>query len=269
VISGGHSGQPRAPSLAGRVAIVTGAARGIGRAIATRFAQEGCRLVLCDRDVAPLHATAAAILYGGGSVVAVGCDVCAEDAPDSLVTSAVDRFGGLDVLVNNAGVVEMGYIQDVTVGDYDRVMDVDVHAVIRMIRAAVEPLRRSGQGRIINLGSIEGLRGSAPLPLYCAAKHAVVGLTRATALQLGRHGITVNAICPGPVETEMIKPALKHPDSKRRLLRHIPAGRLGTPNDVAGVACFLAGDDAAYVNGHALVVDGGMSADAMGAEKLP
>jgi 3-oxoacyl-[acyl-carrier protein] reductase len=268
VISSGHSGPPRALALAGRVAIITGAARGIGCAIAIRFAREGCQLVLCDRDVAALHATAAAVLHGGGSVVAVGCDVCAEDAPDSLVASAMNRFGRLDVLVNNAGVVEMGYIQDVTAEDYDRVMDVDVHAVLRMTRAAVEPLRTSGRGRVINLGSIEGLRGSAPLPLYCAAKHAVVGLTRATALQLGRYGITVNAICPGPVETEMLKPALQHPESKRRLVRHIPAGRLGTPNDVAGVACFLAGDDAAYVNGHALVVDGGMSADAMGTEKL-
>lgn len=269
MIGDGSFGQPRSRSLAGRVAIVTGAARGIGRAIALRFAHEGCRLVLCDREVGALHATAAAILHGGGSVVAVGCDICDDDAPGALVANAVDRFGRLDVLVNNAGVVEMGYIQDVTADDYDRVMDVDVHAVIRMIRAAVEPLRASGRGRIVNLGSIEGVRGSAPLPLYCAAKHAVVGLTRATALQLGRYGITVNAICPGPVETEMIKPALKHPDSKRRLIRHIPVGRLGTPNDVAGVACFLAGDDAAYVNGHALVVDGGMSADAMGAEKLP
>jgi len=254
--------------LEDRVAIVTGAGRGIGRAIATRFAQEGCRLVLCDREPHELHATATAIVYGGGAVVALDCDVCSTEAPEALVRTAVDRYGRLDILVNNAGIVEMGYIHTVCASDYERVMEVDVHAVIRMTRAAIEPLKASGHGRIINLGSVEGVRGSAPLPLYCAAKHAVVGLTRATALQLGRHGITVNAICPGPIDTEMMRPALPNPDSKRRLIRYIPAGRLGTPRDVAGVAYFLASDDAAFVNGHALVVDGGMSVDALGAEKL-
>jgi NAD(P)-dependent dehydrogenase (short-subunit alcohol dehydrogenase family) len=182
------------------------------------------------------------------------------------VQAAVERYGRLDILVNNAGVVEVGYIQSVTASEYDRVMAIDVHAVIRMTQAAVESLKASGRGRIINLGSVEGVRGSAPLPLYCAAKHAVVGLTRATALQLGRHAITVNAICPGPIDTDMLRPNLPSPESKRRLVRHIPAGRLGTPGDVAGVACFLAGDDAAFVNGHALVVDGGMTADALGGE---
>jgi 3-oxoacyl-[acyl-carrier protein] reductase len=255
-------------SLQGRVALVTGAGRGIGRAIATRFAREGCHLVLCDQDSRELHATATAIAYGGASVVALACDVCSADAPERLVRTAVERYGRLDILVNNAGVVEIGYIHTVSAAEYDRVMEVDVHAVIRMTQAAIEPLKASGRGRIINLGSVDGIRGSAPLPLYCAAKHAVVGLTRATALQLGRHAITVNAICPGPIETDMLKPHMPNPDSKRRLLRHIPAGRLGTPRDVAGVACFLAGDDAAFVNGHALVVDGGMTADALGGESL-
>jgi NAD(P)-dependent dehydrogenase (short-subunit alcohol dehydrogenase family) len=256
-------------SLEGRVAIVTGAARGIGRAIATRFAQEGCRLVLCDQDPRELHATATALVYGKASVVTISCDICSAEAPETLVRTAVERYGSLDIVVNNAGVVEMGYIHTVRTSEYERVMEVDVHAVIRMTRAAVDPLKVSGRGRIINLGSVEGVRGSAPLPLYCAAKHAVVGLTRATALQLGRHGITVNAICPGPIDTDMMRPALPSPDSKRRLTRYVPAGRLGTPKDVAGVAYFLASDDAAFVNGHALVVDGGMSVDALGTEKLP
>lgn len=255
-------------SLQGRVAIVTGAGRGIGRAIANRFAREGCRLVLCDEDARELHATAAAIAYGGTPAVALTCDVCSAEAPALLVQAAIERYDRLDILVNNAGVVEVGYIHTVCDSEYNRVMEVDVHAVIRMIRAAVEPLKSSGRGRIINLGSVEGIRGSAPLPLYCAAKHAVVGLTRATALQLGRHAITVNAICPGPIETDMLRPHLPTPDSKRRLVRHIPAGRLGTPNDVAGVAHFLASDDAAFVNGHALIVDGGMTADALGGETL-
>jgi 3-oxoacyl-[acyl-carrier protein] reductase len=255
-------------SLQGRVAIVTGAGRGIGRAIATRFAREGCRLVVCDRDARELHATAAAITYGGGSTVALACDVCSSAAPELLVRTAVERYGGLDILVNNAGVVDVGYIRSVSADDYHRVMETDVHAVIRLIRAAVDPLKASGRGRIINLGSVEGVRASAPLPLYSAAKHAVVGLTRATALELGRHAITVNAICPGPIDTDMLKPNLSSPESKRRLLRHVPAGRLGTPRDVAGVACFLAGDDAAFVNGHALIVDGGMSADALGGDVL-
>ena len=255
-------------ALADRVAIVTGAARGIGRAIAMRFAREGCRLVLCDRDAPALAATTTAILDTGVPVVSIRRDICQVDAPEALVRAALELHGRLDIVVNNAGVVEMGYVHTVTAGEYERVMEIDVHAVIRMTRAAVEPLKASGRGRIINLGSVEGIRGSAPLPLYCAAKHAVVGLTRANALQLGRHGITVNAICPGPVDTDMLAPALLHPDARSRLVRYIPAGRLGTPDDVAGVACFLAGDDAAYVNGHALVVDGGMSADTLGADKL-
>jgi NAD(P)-dependent dehydrogenase (short-subunit alcohol dehydrogenase family) len=251
-------------TLHGRVAIVTGAARGIGRAIATRFAREGCRLVLCDRDARELHATASAIVYAGGAALAIGCDLCTADAPERLVAAALDRHGRLDILVNNAGVVDVGYIQSVTASDYDRVMEIDVRAVIRMIQAAIDPLAASGRGRIINLGSVEGVRGSAPLPLYCAAKHAVIGLTRATAVQLGRRAITVNAICPGPIATDMLKPNLPDPDSVRRLVRHIPAGRLGTPSDVAGAACFLAGDDAAFITGHALIVDGGMTVDALG-----
>ena len=224
--------------------------------------------MLCDLDARELHATASAIVYGGAPVIALTCDVCSADAPERLVRAAVERFGGLDIVINNAGVVEVGYVHTVTADEYHRVMEVDVHAVIRMTQAAIEPLKASGRGRIINLGSVDGVRGSAPLPLYCAAKHAVVGLTRATALQLGRHGITVNAICPGPIETDMLKPNLPTLEAKRRLLRHVPAGRLGTPNDVAGVASFLAGDDAAFVNGHALIVDGGMTADALGSESL-
>jgi NAD(P)-dependent dehydrogenase (short-subunit alcohol dehydrogenase family) len=200
--------------------------------------------------------------------VADGSDVATGEGATRLVQKAIDSFGGLDIVVNNAGVVEVGYVHTVNADEYHRVMEVDVHAVIRMTQAAIDPLKASGRGRIINLGSVDGVRGSAPLPLYCAAKHAVVGVTRATALQLGRHGITVNAICPGPVETDMLKPNLPSLEAKRRLIRHVPAGRLGTPNDVAGVACFLAGDDAAFVNGHALIVDGGMTADALGLESL-
>lgn len=253
--------------FAQRVAVVTGGGGGIGRATAVRLAAEGARVVLVDVSEAGLEAGAAAVRAAGGEVLAVRADVTRASDVEGYVQAATRHFGGLDVLANNAGI--LGAVEPLTAYPedvFDRVMAVNVKSVWLGIRAAAPAMRARGGGAIVNTASIAGLRGTPGLVAYTASKHAVIGLTRTAALELARHGIRVNAVCPSPIDTAMARlvdegldprdPAAAH----ARMVRTIPMRRYGAPEEVAALVAFLASDEASYVNGAIYTVDGGAMA---------
>jgi 3-oxoacyl-[acyl-carrier protein] reductase len=250
--------------LDGKVALVTGAARGIGQAIADLFAENGARVVYTDIDVPAVQAAVAR--QPGG--FALELDVTNAEQVEEVLRQVVTQFGRLDILVNNAGVNTLAHrvnIDEFPREEWDRILDVDLNGVFNMSRAASRILVAQGSGRIINIASIAGL---VPLRLQCpfvAAKAAVVNLTKAMALELGPRGILVNAIAPGSTLTEGTKQLFYGDDGKfkanvQQLLSHIPLGRPGTPEEIAHAALFLAAPESSYINGHILTVDGGWTA---------
>jgi len=243
----------------GKVALVTGSASGIGAATARRLAAEGARLVLGDLDEKRGEQVAAEIDATGKRVAFRSLDVCDREAVEALTQTAVDRFGRLDVVFNNAGIGTYGLVPDMDPEVWHRIIDVDLHSVYYGCRAAVPRLRASGGGAIVNTASISGLLGDYGLAAYNAAKGAVVNFTRTMALDHAREGIRTNAVCPGPIETPLTAPMLQIPALMEQYRANIPMGRLGRPEEVAAVVAFLASDDASYVNGACLAVDGGVT----------
>jgi NAD(P)-dependent dehydrogenase (short-subunit alcohol dehydrogenase family) len=248
--------------LDGKVAIVTGGSSAIGRAIAVRFAEEGAHaVVVADlredprEGGAPTHEL---IRERGGEAVFVQTDVTRPDDLKRAVEGA-ELFGGVDVLVNNAGLLRSGRLIDMAEAEYDAVMDVNVKGVFFASQAAVKSMRTGGRpGVIINLSSMGGLQGMPGISAYCAAKGAVRLLTYSLAKELGRHGIRVCALHPGVIDTSMTRidvPAIG--DSGAAVDPNIALGRLGAPTDIAGAAAFLASDDAAFISGSSLTIDGG------------
>ncbi|BDZ63810.1 SDR family NAD(P)-dependent oxidoreductase [Agromyces mangrovi Wang et al. 2018] len=238
--------------LEGRRAIVTGAARGIGRAIAERFAAEGASVAVLDLDADAAEATAAEI-----GARAFGVDLADHDAARAAVHEASAALGGLDVLVNNAGILRLGPLLEITPDEWDLVQRVNARSMLSTTQAAAAVMVPAGAGRIVNLASMAAKSGGANEAAYAASKAAVVALTRATALELGPHGITANALCPGYILTDM-GAATRTDDDVARWSARSPLGRLGDPADVAGAALFLASDDGAYLTGQAINVTGGM-----------
>lgn len=238
--------------LDGRGAIVTGAARGIGKAIAARLAREGAKVAGIDIDEAELQASMAEI---GGE--AVTTDLRDPDAISTAVHQAVQALGGLSIVVNNAGVARDGLVTELALEDWDAVLDLDLRSYFLMIKAALPGIRETARaGRIINVSSRAYL-GNPGQANYSAAKAGVIGLTRALALELGRDQITVNAIAPGMIDTAFVR---SHPRADaiiERAVKSTPLRRLGLPEDIAGAAAFLASDDAGYVTGDVLHVTGG------------
>ncbi len=239
--------------------IVTGAGSGIGRAAAVRLASGGCRVAVADVREDRAEEVATSIRDRGHEAVAVRADVSLQEDVDRLVQEAVSSFGGLDVLVNNAGVSSSGFIESVSDAEIERVMAVNLIGVLRVTRAAVPHLKASGRGRIINISSVEGIRGSGLLPLYSATKAGVIGVTRANAVELARFNVTVNAICPGPIQTDLLAPFLADQRFVDKMIRGIPMRRLGIPEDVAGAVAFFASRESSFITGNILVVDGGMT----------
>jgi 3-oxoacyl-[acyl-carrier protein] reductase len=240
--------------LAGQVAIVTGGSRGLGFSIAQRFIDEGARVAIGDVDESAL--TEAAARLGGSSVVhAVRCDVTNSADVDALVSAAAERFGQLDVMVNNAGITRDATIRKMTEKQFDEVIAVHLRGTWNGIRAAAAVMRERKSGAIVNMSSISGKVGLAGQTNYSAAKAGIVGMTKAAAKELGRHGVRVNAIAPGLIRTPMTE-ALSQEIWDQKLV-DIPLGRAGEPSEVGDVALFLASDLASYVTGTVIEVSGG------------
>ncbi len=250
--------------LADKVAIVTGGARGIGRAIAERYVAEGARVAVADVLAAEAEATAAAL---GDSAMPLALDVTDQDSIDSAVAAVVERFGSVDILVNNAGIFEMEPVLEAERASFDRVFDVNVKGLLFMLQAAARQMVRQGHGgKIINIASQAGRRGEALVAVYCASKAAVISITQSSGLALIAQRINVNAIAPGVVDTPMwdLVDGLfaRYEDrpigEKKRLVGDaVPYGRMGRPDDHAGAAVFLASADSDYVVAQTLNVDGG------------
>ncbi len=241
--------------LKDRKAIVTGAGRGIGRAIALAFAREGADVVVCDVNYAAVQAVARDLEATGRRIVPIAVDVTRKAQVDAMAARAAEAFGRVDILVNNAGVIRDAMLHKMTEEDFDQVIAVHLKGAWLCCRAVVAGMRERQFGRIINMSSISGKVGNAGQTNYSAAKAGIVGLTKAAALELARHNITVNAIQPGFIDTEMTRAI---PDGPRQeSIARIPMERAGQPEDVAGVALFLASDEAAYVTGAVLEVAGG------------
>jgi len=245
-------------SMTGRRAIVTGGASGIGRATAGLLAAEGARVAVADLDEAGARAVAGAC---GPDAIALGLDVAVAEECRRAVERAAAAFGGLDVLVNNAGIIRRADVVETTEEEWDRVMAVNVRSVFLMSRFAIPVMVAGGGGAIVNTGSGWGLKGGVKAASYCASKGAVVNLTRAMAIDHGPDGVRVNCVCPGDTDTAMLRSEAEQlGEAETAFLADAasrPLQRVGTPEDIARAIVYLASDAAAFVTGSVLVVDGG------------
>jgi len=243
-------------NLTDRVAIVTGSGRGIGRAIALRLAEAGANVVVNDIDKAA-EEVAREIKAMGKHSHAVMADISSTPDVANLVEAATAAYGKIDILVNNAGINRDQLLVRMSDEDWDSVINIDLKSVFLCTRAVLRPMIKQRWGRIINISSIVGLIGNAGQANYASAKAGIIGFTRSISREVVSRGVTANAIAPGFIDTDMTQ---KLPDNQRQeLISRIPSGRLGSPEDVAAPACFLASEEAAYITGQVLTVDGGMT----------
>lgn len=253
--------EKREKPMHGKVALVTGAASGIGRATAIAFARRGASVVLSDVSDESGRALAKELVESGFAALFVPCDVSQETQVRDLVGEAVRRFGRLDYAFNNAGIEgQQGFLAESGQGNWDRVLAVNLRGVELCMRYEIEQmLRQNGPGgSIVNTSSVAGLAGFPGLAAYAASKHGIIGLTRAAALEYAARNIRVNAVCPGPIHTPMLDRLMSaEPGMEAQIVGRVPMGRVGKPEEVAEAVLWLISDAASYVTGHALPVDGG------------
>jgi NAD(P)-dependent dehydrogenase (short-subunit alcohol dehydrogenase family) len=249
--------------LSGKVALITGAGSGMGRAAAELFAAEGAKVVVAEAVRDAGDATVDAILRAGGEAVCVEVDVSDRGDCERMVQAARDAFGALHVLYNNAGIfpADDGGVLDTPDATWDRVMEVNLRGVWLGCRAGIPAMVEAGGGAIVNVASFVALMGAATAQIaYTASKGGVLSMTREIAVEWARRGIRANALCPGPIQTPLLEELLRDPARRARRMVHVPMGRLGHATELAKAALFLASDDSSYMTGAALVVDGGITA---------
>lgn len=246
--------------LEGKVAIVTGSGSGIGAATARRFAEEGAIVVLCGRRREPLELLAGELVAAGRRAEAVPADVADEARLATLVHDTAARLGGLDVLVSNAYQMSVGAIETLSTAEWHHNFRTTLDAAFFGLRAVLPVMRAQGRGAVVNVSSTAGLAGQAGLAGYASAKAALENLTRTAAVEAAPSGVRVNSLCPGVIATAGTLAAFADPRSRRAMERQIPLGRFGAPDEVAAAALFLASDEASFVTGATLIVDGGQRA---------
>ncbi len=243
------------PDLTGRVAVVTGASRGIGRAVARELATTGARVLAGARDQ-HADAVAAEITAGGGTAHAVSVDVMDSESVRRMIGTALDRFGRVDILVNNAGIARDQLLVRMKRDEWDAVLATNLTAAFTCAQAALRPMLKQRFGRIISISSVVGQMGNAGQANYAASKAGVIGMTKSLAREVASRGITVNVVAPGMIDTEMTRAVMQA--SREAWASEIPLGRLGTPEEVAAAVGFLASDKAAYITGQVVGVNGGL-----------
>lgn len=242
--------------LKDKVAIVTGASRGIGEAIARKFCQEGASVMLCSRSAESVGAIAEFLSGDGGNAKSTQADISSKADVEALVDLTLKEFARVDILVNNAGITRDSLFMRMKDDDWEAVLQTNLTGTAHCMRGVIRPMMRQKSGRIINISSVVGLVGNAGQANYAASKAGIIGLTKSVAKEVGRRGITVNAIAPGFITTDMTE---KLPEKdQQKLLDAIPMGSFGAPEDVAEAALFLVSDAARYITGQTLQVDGGM-----------
>ncbi|MDP8258950.1 MAG: 3-oxoacyl-[acyl-carrier-protein] reductase [Candidatus Aadella gelida] len=243
--------------LENKVSFITGAARGIGKEIAVQFAKEGSDLAICDVNEEILAETKKEIELSTGRKVLTGkVDVTSAEEVGEFVKKILDNFNRLDILVNNAGITRDNLLMRMSESEWDSVLDVNLKGAFNCIKAVSRPMMKAKSGKIVNMASIIGIMGNAGQANYSASKGGLIALTKTAAKELGSRNININAIAPGFIQTDMTDKL--GGDVKEKLLAHIPLGCMGTPEDVAKLALFLASDDAKYITGQVVKVDGGM-----------
>ena len=242
--------------LEGKVAVITGGNSGVGAATAKLFAKEGAKVVISARREAQLEAVAAEIREAGGEVLPVVTDISKKGDADKLVAKAVETYGALDILINNAGITKDGLVMGMKEADFDAVINTNLKGSFNCIRFVSRQMMKQRAGKIINITSVSGVAGNAGQANHSSSKAGLIGLTKSVAKELASRNVTVNAIAPGFVKTEMTE--VLSDKVKEQAMNQIPLGRFAEPEDIANAAVFLASDKASYITGQVLLVDGGM-----------